>query len=163
MAKPSKLRVPIWEQIIYLLLLIGGPLITIYVAAIVHCSNGKYISYLTVFVLGIIAFVIINNVLIKPWKIKLKSQISTLELNYQTKVGSAEDTKRMWLSLNLKMFLWDAIFIFFLAVGLWYLLSGMVTWVEHIKKYLTIMLLFILVALIFRIVCFIVKSWKKKD
>lgn len=161
MAKQNKLRLPIWEQVIYLLLLIGGPVSTIYAAAIVHNPDGKYISYLTVFVMGLIAFVIINNVLIKPWKVKVKAQIGTLELNYQTKVGSAEDTKQMWKAQNFKMFLWDGGFTLFIAFAIWYLLSGMTSWIEHIGKYLTIMFAFILAALIFRAFCFIGNPFKK--
>ena len=91
MAKGKKLKTPLWQQIIYLLLVAGGPIITIYIAALNHSPSGKYLSYMTMFLLGSLLLLIINGVIIKPWRLKMQDQIGTLELNYRTKVGSSRN------------------------------------------------------------------------
>jgi hypothetical protein len=136
------------------LLIAGGPAITIYVASLIHNPSPTSISYTTFFFLGLIAFIVLNSILVKPWKIKVQAKMATLELNYQTGVGNAEETKRMWQDLNLKRFLWDGAFILFLAFGLYFLLLGMVTWVQHIKLYLLIMFASVFLGLIFKMLCF---------
>lgn len=153
--KNLKLKLSWWQELIYLLLVIGGPVITVYIAAMVHDPKPKYIAFMTMFFLGVVAWVLINKLVIQPWKIKINSQIGTLELNYQTKVGSEKETKAMWKTLQLKKFLWDGGSILFISLVLYYLLIGMKAWMEHISLYLLIMFFSVFLGLIFRLFCYL--------
>lgn len=154
MANQKKLHLSWWQEMTYLLLSIGGPLLTIYLAAIIHNPKPKYIAFMTLFFLGVIAWIAINKLIITPWKIKINSQIATLELNYQTRVGSENETKEMWKGLQLKKFIWDGGSILFFAFVTYYLLVGVAAWIDHLTLYSMIILLCVLVGLLFRLVCF---------
>ena len=78
--KRDRLKTPLWQTLVYLLLLVGGPIITIYVATICSYSNDTmititllngskavYVGFLTVFIMGIIALIMINNFMIKEF------------------------------------------------------------------------------------------------
>ena len=161
MKKQKKLRLSWWEELIYLVLGVGGPILTVYLAAVIHNPRPKYIAFMTLFFLGILAWIAVNKLIITPWKIKLNAQIATLELNYQTKVGAAEETKDMWKGLQLKKFIWDGCSILFFSFLVYYLLVGVAAWIDHLTLYSLIILLCILLALIFRLICFM--SLNKKE
>ncbi len=159
--KTKKLKTPLWQQIIYLLLVAGGPAVTVYIAALIHNPKETYISYMTCFFLGLVAFICINSFIVKPWKIKMQAQIATLELNYQTKVGCPIETKKMWNNLNFKMFLWEGGFILFVAFGIYFLMTGMVSWIQHIHLYLLIMFASVFFGLTFKAFCYIGNPFKR--
>ena len=150
----KKLGLTWWQELIFMALVIGGPILTIYLAAIIHNPKPKYIAFMTVFFLGVIAWVAINKLIITPWKVKVNAQIGTLELNYQTKVGSEKETREMWKGLQFKKFLWDGCSMLFFAFIIYYLLVGVAAWIEHLTLYSLIILLTILGGLIFRLICF---------
>lgn len=159
--KTKKLKTPLWQQIVYLLLVAGGPAVTIYVAAIIDNPKSYYISYFTFFLLGLITLILLNSFVIKPWKIKLQAQIATLELNYQTKVGPPIETKKMWNSLNFKIFLWNGGITLFVAFGIYFLLTSIVKWTLDIRVYLLIMFTSVFFGLIFRAFCYLGNPFKK--
>lgn len=161
--KQEKLKLSLWQDIIYLLLVLGGPVITIYIASMVNDPKPKYVAFMTMFFLGIIAWILISKLIINPWKVKINAQIGTLELNYQTKVGSQEETKKMWKGLQLKKFFWDGGSILFFAFVIYYLLIGIESWVDHITLYLLIMFFSVFVGLVFRLCCYISLDRKSED
>lgn len=159
--KTKKLHLPLWQEIVYLLLVVGGPLVTIYVAALVYNPSGKYISYLTVFILGVVALIMINFLIIRPWRIKVQAQLAQLELNYATGVGDAKATKQLWKEIQFKVFLWYALIILFAALAIYFLITGLIGWIQNIELYLRIMLLLILVGVVFKGVCYYGNPFKK--
>lgn len=161
--KGKKLQLAWWQEVIYMILVIGGPILTIYLAAMIHNPKPKYVAFMTVFFLGVLAWVIINKLVITPWKVKINSQIGTLELNYQTKVGAEEETKNMWKTLQLKKFIWDGLSMIFFGFVIYYLLIGVAAWVEHITLYSLIIFLCVLVGLIFRFICYTQVQRTKKE
>lgn len=144
-------------------LLVIGPLATIYSAAIIHNPQAKYISYLTIFFLGTILLIVLNRIIITPWRIKTEAKIATLELNYSTSVGNPDEIKTLWCRLQFQNFLWRGGIIFFATVAIYFLISGLTGWIDKIGLYLKIMFLFILVALLFRAFCYLGNPFKKTE
>lgn len=165
--KGDKLKTPLWQTIIYLALVIGGPILTLYIGALASFSNTEtitisilngskpaYIGFLTIFILAIIAMILINNIVVKPWKRKIEVQIATLELNYATGVGEKNATKKMWGNLQLKKYLWDAACILFIAFGVYWLLSKKISWANTtLQLYLIVMFATIFFGSLFRLFC----------
>ena len=173
--KRDRLKTPLWQTLVYLLLLVGGPIITIYVATICSYSNDTmititllngskavYVGFLTVFIMGIIALIMINNFMIKPWKRKLETQIATLELNYNTGVGNKIATKRMWAEVQLKKYAWDAFTTIVIAFGIYWLLAKRLSWTNaSLQLCLIIMFASIFFAVAFKIFCYLALLLKK--
>lgn len=162
--KKRKLKLTWWQDLIYLLLILGGPILTIYLASAIHNPEPKYISFMTLFFLGVLAWILIKKFIINPWKIKINAQIATLELNYQTLVGDPEATKGMWKSLQLKKFFWDAGTMIFFAFVIYYVVVGIKSWMDHLTLYALIIFLCILLGLLFRLICFTtIKKTKEEE
>lgn len=159
--KTKKLKTPLWQQIVYLLFVAGGPALTIYFGSITSPKASPwYISYMTIFFLGLIGFILVNSFLIKPWKIKMQAQMATLELNYQTKVGHPLETHKMWKNISFKMFLWDGGFLLFVALGIYILFAGAIAWLDKIQFYILIMFASVFFGLIFKAFCYIGNPFK---
>lgn len=163
MNKVKKLHLPLWQDLVYLALLIIGPVATIYSAAIIHNPQTKYISYLTIFFLGTILLIVLHKTIIVPWRIKVQAKIATLELNYSTSVGNEDEIKTLWCRLQFLSFLWRGGVIFFATIAIYFLISGLTGWIDKIGMYLKIMLLFVMVALLFRALCYLGNPFKKDE
>ena len=159
--KKKKLRLSWWQELIYLLLSVGGPIVTIYLAALIHNPKPKYIAFMTVFFLGIIAWMLISKLIIGPWKTKIMAQIGTLELNYQTMVGSEEATKNMWKGLQLKLFAWQSLSVIFFGFIIYYILVGVAAWIKYLTLYSLIIFVLVLAGMAFKTFCLVYQHKEK--
>lgn len=177
--KQDKLKTPLWQTLVYLLFVIGGPILTLYIAAIASFSDDRlititllngskplYIGVLTLYIIGILAIVVINNLVIKPWKRKIETQIATLELNYATEVGNKEATKKMWGELQLKKYLWDSACTLLIAFGAYWLLAKKISWANtSLQLGLLIIFASIFLGTSFRLFCYwmLIRSNKTEE
>lgn len=92
----KKLKLPLWSDIVYLLLTVVAPIIFIVIEAHKVPSVSFRITF-TVCTATLMTYIMIRKFLINKYMQKLSDQCSMVELNYQTGVGDPDKNKIFWV------------------------------------------------------------------
>lgn len=113
--RPKELKQPLWQELIYLILLVGVPVL-------VTCFE-LFKSKVTMFTWSFasVGTILITLGIIKKFIIKgkldaIKVEIASLKHDYSIEVGNPELAKSKWQRLNLFLYLYNAFLLFLSAV-----------------------------------------------
>jgi hypothetical protein len=154
--KLKKLKIPLWQNLVYLALVVFVPLLIVYLEAC-HTGKGWFIASMTFFILGLVAISVINALVIKPWRVKCIAKMAQLETNYSTGVGKELETQALWKQTGFRLFLWDAGSLLFTALAVTVAIEAIATKLMAIRGAILIMLLSVILGLLFKGACYLVQ------
>lgn len=118
------LKNPLWLKIVDGLLTLGLPaLITI--LEIKESSSVTYkISFITILIL-LAAWLFLDKFVLKEFKTKLQSSVTTLELNYATGVGDKDKTLELWKKNKLLLIIMNSITLLLTGIIVYIVFYGL--------------------------------------
>lgn len=158
----NKLKLPLWSDIVYLLLTVVAPIVFIVIEAMKVPSASFRISF-TVCSASIIAYVMIRKFIIDKYINKLSSQCATVELNYQTDVGDPEKNKTFWVKSKVIEYVFSIIQIVLVGSLILLIVWGLQTLGLKLRGTTIFIFLLYLVAFAFRIVMYLGILQKKNN
>lgn len=160
----KRLKVPLWVDIIYLVLTIGVPIALILVEVYETDNTGYHITF-SIFCAILLAYILCKKYLLSKYLDKLRAQTATLELNYNTGVGDKYLTKRMWAVNKIIDYAISTVQVILIGVVFYLIIYGSLS--TTIRLNLFGVLLFIaityLVAIVFRLVTYFVLFMRNKQ
>lgn len=162
MKKVPKLRLKLWEEIIYTLLVVGAPTVITCIELFQTHSTVLKISMTSVGAL-LITLIVIKKFFINNKILKLKERITLLEHDYSIEVGNAENCKSQWATYNLLIFIYNAVCVIVALVLLILFINALVDGLIAFKGAALLILLFSLLGILFKISCYLAFAKSTKE
>lgn len=156
----KKLKLPLWSEIIYLILTVITPIVFILIEAYKVPSDGFKATF-TVFCAAIMSYILIRKFVINKYIDKLSSQCATVELNYQTGVGDAEKNKTLWVKNKIIEYIFNMVQIVLIGALILLVIWGVQSLGLKLKGTMLFIFLLYIAAFSFKIVMYITTFYKK--
>lgn len=164
MKKIPKLKLSLWQEIIYILLVVGAPAtITAIELFQVHSTVLK-ISFTSVGAL-LITLIVFKKFFVNNKIDKLRAKIVALEHDYSIEVGNAENCKQQWAMYNLFIFAYNALCVLVALILLVLFVNALIDGLMAFKGAVMLILLFAFIGMIFKVICYLsyAKEVRKKE
>lgn len=164
MKKVPKLRLKLWEEIIYTLLVVGAPAAITCIELFQSHSTVLKISMTSVGAL-LITLIVAKKFFVNNKILKWKERITMLEHDYSIEVGNPENCKSQWAMYNLFIFVYNAVCVIIALVLVILFVNALVDGLLAFKGAAILILFFALVAILFKTCCYFAfaKSVKEID
>lgn len=162
--KIPSLKLPLWSEIIYFLLIAVGPIV------VTACE--LFSSHSTVFKITFasVGALLITSIIIKKFvfntKIKkLQAECLNCEHDYSMEIGNPDNAVKKWCIYNIIIFLYHCLVIALSLILALLFISALSEGLIKFKGAATLILIFVLVALLFRLFVYFgfMKTHLKKD
>lgn len=164
MTKSRHLRLRLWQEIIYFILVAIAPAV---VTGIEVFESHSSIFKVTFSSIGCILLVVIilKRFVLRNWIDKLRQKCVLLEHDYSINNGDPNLCKREWSICNMIQYVYSIIVVLLSIFLLYFLLSAISEGIIAFRGASLLILLFVLVAIVFRLACYIAiyKSTMKED
>lgn len=154
MKKIKRLKLSLWEEIIYFLLVVIGPAVVTCVELFQSHSTVLKVSFASIGALLITAIVVkkffIRNI-IEKWQ----KEIAALEHDYSIEVGDADSCKQQWVFYNIFIYAHNAIYVLLAMVLFALFAKALSDGLMQFKGASLIILLCVFVGILFKIICYI--------
>jgi len=147
MAKPNikKLGYPLWFNIVFLCLTVGGPIVLVVMEGLSSPSSAFRWTFMTV-ATALTAWVFIQHFLVKNLRKKLLAKQTALEHDYSIDVGNSNKIKYLWYTneqwLTLFTLINGALFGGLVAV----IMTGVASGLMHIRGTILLIAIFYVIA-----------------
>lgn len=158
----KKLKLPLWADIIYLMLTIVAPIIFIVIEAHKVPSASFRITF-TVCTTALMAYVMIRKFMIDRQLHKLSDQCAVVELNYQTGVGDPEKNKVLWVKNKVIEYVCNIIQIILFGAIILLTVWGLQSLGLKLKGTTIFICLLYIIAFTFRIIMYVSILLNKKE
>lgn len=164
MKKIPKLRLCLWQEILYTLFTVGAPAVITCIELFQTHSTILKISFSSIGAL-LISLIVIKKFFISNKIDKVKQKTAMLEHDYSIGVGDADSCKQQWAMYNLFIFIYNAICILTSIVLLILFVNAIANGIMAFKGAALLILLFVFVGIIFKIICYLTfaKSLNKNE
>lgn len=162
MKKIPKLKLHLWQEIIYFLLVVGAPAAITSVELFQTHSTMLKISFTSVGAL-LITLVVIKKFFINSKIEKVRKKIIALEHDYSIEVGNPDNCRQQWAIYNLFIFVYNAACVILALVLLVIFVNALIKGLMAFRGAAVIILLCVFIGIMFKIVCYLVYARERKE
>lgn len=155
MKKVPKLKLKLWEEIIYTLFVVGAPAVITCIELFQSHSTVLKISMASTGAL-LITLIVIKKFFVNNKIQKWKEHITMLEHDYSIEVGNPENCKSQWAMYNLFVFIYNAVCVLVALVLLILFVYALVEGLLAFKGASLLILLFAFIGMLFKIICYLI-------
>ena len=151
--KARKLKMPLWQDLVYMALVIIAPIVITCIELFDSHSSAFKWSFASIGSI-LITFIVIKKYILNNQIDKLKKEVFSCEHDYA--VGASDDklTEAKWRKAKLILYAYNAIAVL-LALALFYLfITAIVDGLIAFKGAATFILLFVIFGMIFKAICY---------
>lgn len=156
----KKLKLPLWSEIVYLLLTVVAPIVFVLVEAYKVPSDGFRATF-TVFCAALIGYIMIRKFVVNKYIEKLSNQCTTIELNYQTGVGDPDKNKTLWVKNKIIEYVFNILQIILIGALMLLVIWGIQSLGLKLKGTMLFIFIIYIAAFAFKIVMYITTFYKK--
>ena len=158
----KKLKLPLWSEIIYLMLTVVAPIVFILIEAHKVPSVSFRVTF-TVCTTALMAYIMIRKFIINKWVEKLSNQCAIVELNYQTGVGDPEKNKTVWVKNKIIEYSCNIIQVVLFGVLVLLIVWGLQSLGLKLKGTTLFICILYLIAFTFRIIMYMSRIVNKNN
>lgn len=165
MSKKSRhLRLSLWQEIIYFMLVAIAPVIITSIEVFQSHSSVFQITFSSIGCL-LLLVIIFRRFIFRSYIDKLREKSILLEHDYSINVGDEDLCKRQWAICNMIQYIYNIIVIVLSIILAYFLMTAIHDQIIQFRGASLLILLFVLGAILFKLVCFIIlyKSTFKDD
>ena len=118
------LKNPLWLKIVDGILTIGIPSLVTILEVKESSSVAYKLSFVSIMVL-LVAWLFLDKFILKEFKTKLQSSVTTLELNYATGVGDKDKTLELWKKNKLLLIIMNSITLLLTGIIIYIVFYGL--------------------------------------
>ena len=152
--KVKKLKQPLWQDIIYMLLVMVAPIVMTCIELFQSHSTIFKISFASIGAL-FVTYIIIKKYVLNTRITKIKQEISQLEHDYSIATGDDNLITAKWKSCQLKVYLFNAITVLFAAVLLYLFITALAEGLIAFRASAIMILLFVIIGMLFKACTFV--------
>lgn len=153
--KSRHLRLSLWQEIVYFMLVAIAPTIVTSIEVFSSHNTPFQITFTSVGCL-LLVVIILKRFVFRNWINKLNEKCVLLEHDYSINCGDQNLCKREWAVCNMIQYVYNIIVLLLSIVLLYFLLSAISSGIMAFRGASILILLFVLSAIIFRLVCYII-------
>lgn len=153
--KSRHLRLRLWQEIVYFLLVAIAPAVVTGVEIFSSHSTPFKITFSSIGCL-LLLVIILKKFVFHNWIDKLRDKCVLLEHDYSINNGDQNLCKRQWSVCNIIQYVYNILVILLSVVLLYFLLTAVSEGIMAFRGASLLILLFVLAAIVFRLVCYIV-------
>ena len=153
-AKSRHLRLHLWQEIIYFMLVAIAPSV---VTGVEVFSSHNSVFKITFSSIGCILLlvIILKKFVFHNWIDSLREKCILLEHDYSINNGDQDLCKRQWAVLNMIQYIYNIIVLLLSVFLLYSLLTAVSEGIIAFRGAALLILLFVLVAIVFRLACYL--------
>lgn len=152
--KARKLKSPLWQDLIYLALIMVAPIVITCIELFESHSSLFKISFASVGAI-FVTYIIIKRYVLNSRIEKLKTEIQLLEHDYAVKSGDENYTVAKWKNCQLKVYLYNAIVVLLAMVLIYLFVTALAEGLIEFKGAIILILLFVLLGMVFKVCTFV--------
>lgn len=153
MTKIPRLKLSLWQEIVYFLLVVGGPATVTCVELFQSSSTIIKVSMTSIGSL-LITLLIVKKFFVKNKIDKWRNEIAQLEHDYSINVGNADYCKQQWALYNVFIYAYSSLCIILACVLFVLFAKALSDGLIQFKGAALIILLCVFVGVLFRVVCY---------
>lgn len=157
-----KLKLKLWEEIVYTLFVVGAPTVITCIELFQSHSTMLKISMTSVGAL-LITLIVIKKFFVNNKIHQWKEHIVMLEHDYSIEVGNQENCKSEWAMYNLFIFVYNAVCVIVALVLLTLFINALTEGLIAFKGAILLILLFVFVGILFKIICYLTITRSTKE
>jgi hypothetical protein len=151
--KTPKLKMPLWQNIVYFLLTVIIPLVFVYVEVGLSKSTGFKVTFIFL-TLILVIYEFLKKFIIKNQISKINADIVHLEHDYSNGIGESKLIKHNWLNRKLQEYLISSLSVVILMICTVLMINAIVSKLIQFKGAFIIICLCYFVAFIFKIITY---------
>lgn len=155
MIKVRKLRLPLWQEIVYFILVAGAPAIITSIELFQSHSALLKISFISIGAL-LLTLLIVKKFVINNKIDKLKDKITMLEHDYSIEVGNENSCRSQWALFNILIFAYNMLCVLFILVLFIILINAIINNLISFRGASLLILLFAFIGMIWKIICYFI-------
>ena len=152
--KAKKLKSPLWQDLIYLALIMVAPIIITCIELFQSHSSFFKISFASVGAI-LVTYVIIKKYVLNARISKLKQEISQLEHDYAINAGDENLTVARWKNCQLKVYLYNAIMIILVMAIMYLFITALAEGLIAFRGAAMLILLCVVLGMVFKVCTYI--------
>lgn len=154
-SKSRHLRLHIWQEIVYFLLVAIAPAI---VTSIEVFQSHSTVFKITFSSLGclLLLVIILRRFIFRDYVDKLRDESARLEHDYSIHVGDETLCKRQWCICNMVQYVYHIVVLIISIVIAYFLMTAISQQIIQFRGASLLILLFVLGAILFKFICYIV-------
>ena len=152
--KAKNLKSPLWQDIIYMLLIMVAPIVITCIELFQSHSSFFKISFASVGVL-LVTYIIIKKYVLNGRISKLRQEITQLEHDYAINAGDENLTVVRWKNCQLKVYLYNAITVVLAMILMYLFITALAEGLIAFRGAAMLVLSFVFLGMVFKVCTYI--------
>ena len=154
MTKSRHLRLHIWQEIVYFLLVAVAPAAVTCVEVFQSHNSMFQITFSSIGSI-LLLVIILRRFVLRNWIDKVREKCVLLEHDYSIDVGNQSLCKRQWAINNMILYIYSTTVLVLSVVLAYFLLNAIYEQVIQFRGAAVLILFFVLIAVVFKLACYI--------
>ena len=152
--KARKLRQPLWQELVYLALVMIAPIVITCIELFQSHSTMFKWSFASIGAI-LITYIIIRKFIINERVRKAKEEIVQIEHDYSLNIGDEKLAKQKWKHLNLILYIYNALMVLLWMALIYLFIQALIDGFIAFKGASLFILLFVLIGMIFKAITYL--------
>lgn len=152
--KARKLKQPLWQELVYLALVMVAPIVITCVELFQSHSSAFKWSFASIGAI-LITYIVIRKFIINERIRKAKEEIIQIEHDYSLNIGDEKLARQKWKHLNLVLYIYDALMVILWMALIYLFIQALIDGFIAFKGASLFILLFVLIGMIFKAVTYV--------
>lgn len=154
MKKIPKLRLRLWQEIVYTLFTVGAPAVITCIELFQTHSTFLKVSIASIGAL-LVTFIVIKKFFVSNKIDKIRQKIAMLEHDYSIGIGDKYACEYQWSIYNLFIYIYNAVCILVSIILLILFVNAIANGIMAFKGASLLILLFVFVGILFKVICYL--------
>lgn len=152
--KARKLKQPLWQELVYLALVMVAPIVITCVELFQSHSSAFKWSFASIGAI-LITYIVIRKFIINERIRKAKEEIIQIEHDYSLNIGDEKLARQKWKHLNLVLYIYNALMVILWMALIYLFIQALIDGFIAFKGASLFILLFVLIGMIFKAVTYV--------